>query len=53
MWEWVGSVPDRRCRVIPEVVIARRRVFGVWGSRKGEGGKRVGSRGVSLQATWD
>ncbi len=28
-------------------------MFGVWGSRKGEGGKRVGSRGVSLQATWD
>jgi hypothetical protein len=32
-------VPDRRCRVIPEVVIVRRRVF--WGLGKSEGG-RVG-----------
>jgi hypothetical protein len=46
-------VPDRRCRVIQEVVIVRRRVFGVWGNRKGEGGERVGSGEVSLQATWD
>ncbi len=46
-------VPDRRRRDNPKVVAARRGVFGVWGSREGEGGGRVGSRGVSLQATWD
>ncbi len=39
--------------VIPEVVIVRRGVFGVWGIWKGEGGESVGSGEVSLQATWD
>ncbi len=49
------SVPDRRCRVIPEVVIVKRRVF--WGLGKLEGGEWgegwVRGGGVSLQATWD
>jgi hypothetical protein len=45
-------VPDRRCRVVPEVVLVRRGVSGVLGIWKGEGGERVGSGGgVSLQAT--
>ncbi len=28
-------------------------MFGVWGIWKGEGGERVGSGEVSLQAAWD
>jgi hypothetical protein len=46
-----GSVSDRRCRVVPEVVVVRRRVFGVLGIWKGEGWGEGGSKGVSLQAT--
>jgi hypothetical protein len=46
-------VPDRRCRVVPEVVLVRRGVFGVPGSREGEGWGEGGSKGVSLQPTWD
>ncbi len=45
------AVPDRRCRVVPEVVLVRRGVPGVLGIWKGEGGERVGSGEVSLQAT--
>jgi 8-oxo-dGTP pyrophosphatase MutT (NUDIX family) len=33
-------VPDRRCRVVPEVVLVRRGVFGFWefgGGRVGRG----------------
>jgi hypothetical protein len=48
-----GNVSDRRCRVVPEVVLVRRGVFGVLGIRKGEGWGEGGSRGVSLQATWE
>jgi hypothetical protein len=36
-------VPDRRCRVVPEVVLVRRRVFGVLGIWKGEGVGQGGS----------
>ncbi len=46
-----GSVPDRRCRNYPEVVLVRRwviRVLGIWRGRVwGKGGTRE----VSLQAT--
>ncbi len=35
-------VPDRRCRVVPEVVLVRRGVFRVLGIWRGEGGERVG-----------
>jgi hypothetical protein len=45
------SVPDRRCRVVPEVVLVRRGVFGVLEIWKGEGWGEGGSRGVSLQAS--
>jgi hypothetical protein len=44
-------VPDRRCGVVPEVVLVRRGVFGVPGVWKGEGWGEGGSKGVSLQAT--
>ncbi len=46
-----SGVPDRRCRVVPEVVLVRRGVFGVLRIWKGESGGRVGSGEVSLQAT--
>jgi hypothetical protein len=47
-------VPDRRCRIGPEVLLVRRGVIGTLGIWKGEGGgRRVGSKRVSLQATWD
>ncbi len=44
-------VPDRRCWVVPEVVLARRGVFGVPVIWRGEGWGEGGSKGVSLQAT--
>jgi hypothetical protein len=46
-----GSVPDRRSRNIPEVVLVRRWAVGVLGIWKGRVWVRGGSRGVSLQAT--
>jgi hypothetical protein len=46
------SVPDRRRRN-PEVVLVRRWVIWVLGIWKGRVWGRGGSRGVSLQATWD
>ncbi len=48
------SVPDKRIRNIPEVVLVRRWVS--WGSGNSEGEGWVGGLGqrrVSLQATWD
>ncbi len=37
------NVPDRRCRILPEVVLVRRWVIGVLGIWKGEGlGKGLG-----------
>ncbi len=47
------TVPDRRCRIIPEVVLVRRGVIGVLGIWRGRVGEGVGTREVSLQATWD
>ncbi len=47
----ISPVPDRRCRVVPEVVLVRRGVFGVLGIWKREGWGGGGSRRVSLQAT--
>jgi hypothetical protein len=51
-WYYVDvNVPDRRSRIIPEVVLVRR-----WGSGNLEGGGvwvKGGAREVSLQATWD
>jgi hypothetical protein len=42
------SVPDRRCRIQPEVVLVRRWVIGVLGIWRGEGlGKGLG-RGRSV-----
>jgi hypothetical protein len=38
-------VPDRRCRVVPEVVLVRRGVFGSPGIWKGEGGEKGWVRG--------
>ncbi len=48
------TVPDRKRRVIPEVVLVRPGVlrFGEFGKGRA-GGRGVGSKGVSLQATWD
>jgi hypothetical protein len=46
-----GSVPDRRRRIVPEVVLVRRWVVGVLGIWKGEGWGRRWDKGVSLQAT--
>ncbi len=45
------SVPDRRRRVVPEVVLVRRWVIGVMGIEGGRVWGRVGSGEVSLQAT--
>ncbi len=39
------TVPDRRCRVVPEVVLVRRGVFGVLEIWKGEGWGEGGSKG--------
>jgi hypothetical protein len=45
------SVPDRRRRIVPEVVLVRRWVIGVLGIWRGEGlGKGLG-QGRSVQAT--
>jgi hypothetical protein len=48
-----SSVPDRRRRIIPEVVLVRRWVIGVLGIWRGRVWGRVGTEEVSLQATWD
>jgi hypothetical protein len=49
-------VPDRRCRVVPEVVLVRRGVFGVLGIWKGKswggGGSRGGQFTSNLRARW-
>jgi hypothetical protein len=46
------TVPDRRRRILPEVVLVRRWVIGVPGIWRGKGlGERVGTGEVSLQAT--
>jgi hypothetical protein len=34
---WIGLVPDKRCRIVPEVFFVRRGVIGVLGIWKGEG----------------
>jgi hypothetical protein len=48
------TVPDRRSRIIPEVVLVRRWAVGVLGIWRGESlGEGWGKRRVSLQATWD
>ncbi len=47
------SVPDRRIRNIPEVVLVRRWAVGFWEFGRGGFGWRVGQGWVSLQATWD
>ncbi len=38
----VVIVPDRRCQIVPEVVLVRRGVIGVLGIRRGRVGERVG-----------
>jgi hypothetical protein len=48
---WVGIVPDRRSRIVPEVVLVRRWAVGVLGIWRGEGWVKGGAREVSLQAT--
>ncbi len=48
------TVPDRRRRTVPEVVVVRHWAVGVLGIWRGEGWvKGWDKRGVSLQATWD
>ncbi len=46
-----ASVPDRRHRILPEVVLVRRWVLGFWEFGGGRVGERVGTGEVSLQAT--
>jgi hypothetical protein len=48
-----NTVPDRRRRIVPEIVLVRRWVTGVLGIWRGEGWEGVGTGEVSLQATWD
>ncbi len=45
------TVPDRRRRILPEVVLVRRWVIGVPGIWRGRVKGRVGTGEVSLQAT--
>jgi hypothetical protein len=45
------TVPDRRCRIIPKVVLVRRWAVGVLGIWKGEGWVKGGTKEVSSQAT--
>jgi hypothetical protein len=45
------NVPDRRCRIYPEVLLVRRWVTWVLGIWRGEGWGRVEKGEVSLQAT--
>jgi hypothetical protein len=47
----IVSVPDKRIRNIPEVVLVRRWVSWGSGNLEGEGWVRGGTKGVSLQAT--
>ncbi len=55
MCNWIPAnvnVPDRRCRILPEVVLVRRWVICGSGNLEGGGfGERVGTGEVSLQAT--
>ncbi len=46
-----GSVPDRRCRFLPEVVLVRRWVIGVLGIWRGRVWGKGGTGEVSLKAT--
>jgi hypothetical protein len=52
----VRTVPDRRCRIIPEVVLVRRWVIGVpgiWRGRVwGEGWDRGGQFTSNLRPRW-
>jgi hypothetical protein len=48
----IQIVPDRRRRDNPKVVVARRGVFGVWGSRKGEGWVKGGQFTSNLGLRW-
>jgi hypothetical protein len=51
-----GSVPDRRRRIVPEVVLVRRGVFGVrgiWkGGKGGEGWVKRGQFTSNLRPRW-
>ncbi len=50
----IGTVPDRRCRTVPEVVLVRRWATKGSGNLEGGGaGEKVGAGEVSSQATWD
>jgi hypothetical protein len=45
-------VPDRRCRIVPEVVLVRRGVNGVLGIWKGEGWVKGGQFTSNLRPRW-
>jgi hypothetical protein len=48
-------VPDRRCRIDPEVVVVRRGLFGFWefgGGGFGEGRVREGQFTSNLRPRW-
>jgi hypothetical protein len=47
----IDIVPDRRRRIVPEVVSVGRWSVGVLGIWRGEGWVKGGTREVSLQAT--